>query len=232
MAFADLDQKATLNPAGLGAALAINAGVFAALLLIAPNVLGPKATDNGRINVRMLHTPKPVPKTDPEVPPKAKRDIDAVTPTPQPPPPSGARTRTDLETGPVSSFAGGEIEDSLPPPDPDPPLAPTPEPSSAPIVPPVLVPAVVHPGYVSALQPPYPPGRQRAEEGGFATVSVSIGVNGRVTSVAIRAASHPDFAEATRKQALAKWRFKPATKDGVAVESTREMTVRFVMPSY
>jgi protein TonB len=39
-----------------------------------------------------------------------------------------------------------------------------------------------------------------------------------------------EFLAATRRQALAKWRFKPATLDGVAVESWKEMTVRFVMP--
>jgi protein TonB len=43
-------------------------------------------------------------------------------------------------------------------------------------------------------------------------------------------ADDPSFLEATRKQALAKWRFLPATRDGQPVESWREMTVRFELP--
>jgi periplasmic protein TonB len=33
--------------------------------------------------------------------------------------------------------------------------------------------------------------------------------------------------EATRRQALSRWRFRPATRDGAAVESWKAMTVRF-----
>jgi periplasmic protein TonB len=39
------------------------------------------------------------------------------------------------------------------------------------------------------------------------------------------------FLAATRKQALSSWRFLPATQDGEPVESWKEMTVRFQMPS-
>ncbi|RSU21387.1 hypothetical protein CA223_08115 [Sphingomonas koreensis] len=35
------------------------------------------------------------------------------------------------------------------------------------------------------------------------------------------------LAEATRRQALARWRFKPATRDGVPVEGWKTMTLRF-----
>jgi protein TonB len=46
---------------------------------------------------------------------------------------------------------------------------------------------------------------------------------------AVRAAA-PAFLEATRRQALVKWRFLPATRGGLPVESWREMTVRFELP--
>jgi protein TonB len=65
---------------------------------------------------------------------------------------------------------------------------------------------------------------------GFATVRVLIGTDGRVKQVEAVKASDPAFLDATRKQALAKWRFLPATRDGEAVESWREMTVRFQLP--
>ena len=37
------------------------------------------------------------------------------------------------------------------------------------------------------------------------------------------------FLDVTRRQALAKWKFRPATRDGVPYETWRSMTVRFVL---
>ena len=229
MAFADSTERTTINPVGLGAALAINAGVFAALLLIAPNVIDHAKTEIGPIKVRVIPTQTPTPPPDDTR--KLPKSADAETPITRVPPPTGERTATEAATGPTTPITGG-AEDILPPPDPTPPLDPIEPTISDPPLPPapVWVAAAIHPGFASALQPPYPPGRERAEEEGYATVRVTIGTNGRVLAAAIVDASHPDFADATQKQALRKWRFKPATKDGVAVESSREMTVRFVMP--
>ena len=70
----------------------------------------------------------------------------------------------------------------------------------------------------------------RAEMEGFATVRVLIGTDGRVKQVEAVKASDTAFLDATRKQALSKWRFLPATRDGEPVESWREMTVRFQLP--
>jgi len=39
------------------------------------------------------------------------------------------------------------------------------------------------------------------------------------------------FFEATRTQALRHWRFQPATRDGIPVESWRTMTVKFKLES-
>ncbi len=227
MAFADFDQRRSLNPASLGAALAINGCVFAALLFIAPNLTSRLKKPSTPIIVTNYKPPKPPPPTpDPDKPVSVESNTSNL------PPPTPTPARTTSERAEAQYFppqGGGEIAlppppPPLPPPDPeitiDPPLPP----------PPVWIAAIVHPGYVSALQPPYPPGRQRAEEEGSATVRVTIGGNGRVSAVEVVRATHPDFADATRTQALRKWRFKPATRDGVAVESVREMTVRFIMP--
>ncbi|TAJ41295.1 MAG: energy transducer TonB, partial [Chitinophagaceae bacterium] len=48
-------------------------------------------------------------------------------------------------------------------------------------------------------------------------------------AVEMVSAAHPGFFEATRKQALRYWKFRPATRDGVATESWRTMTVRFTI---
>ncbi|WP_157215479.1 energy transducer TonB [Flavisphingomonas formosensis] len=78
-----------------------------------------------------------------------------------------------------------------------------------------------------AMQPPYPAALARAEIEGKAEIRILIGIDGRVKQVDEVSSTDPGFFEATRQQALRHWRFKPATRDGVPVESWRTMTVRF-----
>lgn len=77
------------------------------------------------------------------------------------------------------------------------------------------------------FQPPYPPQLLRTGVEGKAVVRVLIGADGRVKQVAIISADDPLFADATERQALRRWRFKPATRDGVAIEAWKQLTVRF-----
>lgn len=77
------------------------------------------------------------------------------------------------------------------------------------------------------IQPDYPTSLARQEIEGAVTVRMLIGTDGRVKEVQQISATEPDFFTATKRQALRHWRFTPATRDGVAVESWREMTVRF-----
>lgn len=79
----------------------------------------------------------------------------------------------------------------------------------------------------AAFQPTFPPGRIRAEQSGMVRVRVTIGTDGRVKSVEKISATHDDFFEATKKQALSKWRFKPATRDGVPYETSMTFSVTF-----
>jgi protein TonB len=58
-------------------------------------------------------------------------------------------------------------------------------------------------------------------------VRVLIGTDGRVKEVQQISAASTAFFEATRKQALTKWRFTPGTRDGAPVEAWRTMAVRF-----
>lgn len=94
---------------------------------------------------------------------------------------------------------------------------------------PVLTAVSIDPRYMRDFQPDYPPAMQRAQEEGKVTVRVSIGTDGRVTSVEKLFATTDAFWEAARKQALAKWRFRAATRDGVPVESEKVMTVHFTL---
>lgn len=95
---------------------------------------------------------------------------------------------------------------------------------------PVFKSAQVNPRFANALQPTYPPGMIREEREGVVTVRVLISIDGRVKRLEAIRADETAFLEATRKQALSKWRFLPATRDGTPVESWREMTVRFELP--
>ena len=60
-----------------------------------------------------------------------------------------------------------------------------------------------------------------------ARVRVLIGSDGKVKQVELVSTDSPGFFDATKRRALANWRFKPATRGGVAEESWKEMTVRF-----
>lgn len=96
---------------------------------------------------------------------------------------------------------------------------------------PVTTLPVIDPAAMSRFQPDYPPELIRADIEGSATVRVLIGSDGRVKAVEMVSATHPGFVEATRKQALRFWKFSPGTRDGVAIESWRTMTVRFKIQS-
>lgn len=92
---------------------------------------------------------------------------------------------------------------------------------------PVLVSALPDPNRLRDFQPDYPPAMIRAQIEGFATVRVHISAAGRVETVELVDTNDSAFWKATREQALKRWRFRPATRDGVAVPSERVMTVRF-----
>ncbi|MDZ3832095.1 MAG: TonB family protein [Sphingopyxis sp.] len=163
-----------------------------------------------------LANPDPAP-----LPPEAKpRSPSAQTPVVAPPTPLPPITDTGVtiepiaidgptvDTGMGTGTDRGGVFDPPPPPPP-------------------LVLAKVDPRFARLFQPDYPAREQRAEMEGSVTVRVLIGTDGRVKAVEQLRSDSPGFFEATRRQALSKWRFKPATRGGVAEESWKEMTVRF-----
>jgi protein TonB len=108
-----------------------------------------------------------------------------------------------------------------------PPLPPGPSVASDPPPMPKFVLAQLDPKYAGVFQPDYPAREQRAEIEGVVKVRVLIGTDGHVKAVELVSGDNSSFFEATKRRALAKWRFKPATRGGVAEESWKEMTVRF-----
>ncbi|MBW8911537.1 MAG: TonB family protein [Sphingomonas sp.] len=94
---------------------------------------------------------------------------------------------------------------------------------------PVIVDAFVESRYQSLLQPPYPPEEQRAGNSGRVVLRVLVGTDGRVKQVEKVSAASDAFFAAAQRQALGKWRFKPATKDGAPIEQWKTMSLRFVL---
>ncbi len=92
---------------------------------------------------------------------------------------------------------------------------------------PVIVGARLNTRYAEQFQPAYLAGQLRLEREGEVSVRVLIGSDGRVKQIELIDSPHVDFWTATRKQALKKWRFTPATKDGKPFESWMTLKVRF-----
>jgi periplasmic protein TonB len=213
MAYADVQPK-KLNPTSLAATIVINGAVLAALLTAAPvikTVLPDPPIDifipvEPKPPEPMPVEPKPQPKADNATPPVVDRIVETRA---TPDAPIIALTRDPvIPLGP--SADSGPID-------------------SGPITPPapVTTDAEIDPRYKRDFQPSYPPSKIRLEQSGRVTVRILVGANGRVLQLQPVGNPDADFLAATRKQALAKWRFKPATRDGVAIEAWREISVRF-----
>ena len=172
-----------------------------------------------------------VPKADPMVGTLIK--LPPPPPPPEPTPDAKPTPRTASATDTVKpvfetmpSFENRVVEGpvivDLRPLDPDPPARPADPPPA-----PKLVFAELDPRYAGAFQPDYPASEQRREIEGVAKVRVLVGTDGRVKAVELVSTDSPGFFAETKRRALAKWRFTPATRGGIAEESWKTMTVRF-----
>ncbi|MDG2533688.1 TonB family protein [Sphingomonas sp. HITSZ_GF] len=205
--------------ASLGAAFLINGAIIAGMIYSAPDFVKkvlPGSMDT--YNVPDLPPPPPIeppkeqPKVeqkaatqplpnipDPIVPTQIERTIESTTIIPERLP----EITKPVETGPVTRV----------------------EPKVEPVPP--LVGARRDPRYAEDFQPPYPTAKLRSQEDGRVSVKVLVGADGRVKAVEQLSATSQDFFEATRRQALSKWRFKPASRGGVAEESWMTLSVTF-----
>lgn len=200
-----------------GGAFLINGALIAGLIFAAPNVI-PKGPEGGITVVPIWDPPIP----DPVEPPKPTPDNrTAQTPRPNAPDPfiktlsENTTTTTDKISEPVPGLPPvedvGTFTEAPPPP-----------------VPPLLT-AEQDTRYLKDFQPAYPSVELRAQRDGVVKLRVLIGIDGRVKAAESVSATSDAFFEATRRQALSKWRFKPATRGGVPQESWKTMSVRFLI---
>lgn len=161
-----------------------------------------------------LAKPRP-PEPQPDPAPQARQPQTRFTAPPSPLPPVAQDPPEAPPLPPYVPPAGAGTGPSTPL---DPPVTPAK---------PKLVLAELDSRFAASFQPDYPPREQHGGIEGVAKVRVLIGTDGRVKAVELVSTDSPGFFEATKRRALAKWRFKPATRDGVAEESWTVMTVRF-----
>jgi len=200
-----------------GAALAINGAIIAGMIFAAPNIIVLKNPDKimEPVNVRdmppppPIDDPKPVDKIQPRTTPQpvAQKPIVATTS------PNDTSTTTHIDETP-------RVIDK--PADPGPTTVIDPPRPVA-----TLIGPTTDPRYARDFQPEYPAQEMRAQRDGLVTLRVLIGTDGRVKSVEQVSATSDAFFAVTKRQALGKWRFRPATRGGVAEESWKTMTVRF-----
>ncbi|MET0309732.1 MAG: TonB family protein [Sphingomonas sp.] len=200
-----------------GAALAINAAIIAGLIYSAPNILVKtppifKIRDYPEQPTPPVEKPKEQPKIE-------KRDV-ARAPLPTAPKPVVPTTSEN------SSTTTDTIYPPLPPMPPIKDVGPVAQPEPPKALPP-LIGAAQDPRFVRDFQPEYPSSELRAQRDGQVRVRILIGIDGRVKAVEQVTATSTAFFEATKRQALGKWRFKPASRGGVPEESWKVMNVRF-----
>jgi protein TonB len=200
-----------------GAAFAINGALIAGLILAAPEITPkPEPTVLKTENIPLELAPPEKPKEQPKIEPEARRDPPIYVPD------TPIRTETDNSIRTTN-------EPPLPPLPPYQPPAPTGDPIVAepPAPMPPLIGAEQDGRFARDFQPGYPSIELRAQRDGVVRIKVLIGTDGRVKAAQSVSATSDAFFDATRRQALSKWRFKPATRGGVPQESWKTLTVRF-----
>ena len=191
------------SPTGLAIVIGLH-GAALAIAFLAKSGVVPVIIDPGPPTVVNLPTPAPPPPLP-------------QTNEPDDPPPIPIATPSPIPTSPVRA---NPVQPVLP----APPPVPTP-PIFDPVPEPVLRGAQFARGVI--LQPPYPSRLIRQELEGSCTIRVRIAPSGRVAEAIPVDATHPAFCAATERHALRRWRFEPATRDGVPVESWQQHIVQF-----
>jgi protein TonB len=89
-------------------------------------------------------------------------------------------------------------------------------------------PAAMRLEYASAPPPPYPRQDLRAGNEGTVILQVVVGLDGRPLDVSVAESSgHRGLDAAARRHVLSSWLFRPATRDGRAVEAVGLVPVDF-----
>lgn len=213
------DAIARIQPARvLGIAGAITLNATALMLLLVPvsapmlaNVIEPITP------VTFIERAKPKPEIPPVIPVQQP-----VRNTTTPTQPVRTQPQTQVQTQTETPVVDGGTEyvptaDPLPDTGPIGPPDPGPQPST-------------RLEYASAPAPSYPPDALARELEGTVMLKVLVDVDGSPLSVEIeRSSGHRKLDDAARRQVLRKWKFKPAIKDGQAIQVYGIVPVSFTL---
>lgn len=205
------------SPVGLVGAIAVHGIAISAIMLMPAEMI--QRLPGGTLLTYNQPLPPPPPPAKPDVKPPEHAKIATQSPDPRPFVPNDPI----FEDIGAKVIGTGDMKPAFPPIG-DPGGA---GPAIQPARDPVFVDSGVDLRFARNFQPPYPAAMRRLDQEGKVVVRVRIGTDGRVLSVERLSASDDAFWEATERQALRGWRFRPATRDGVAVESVKVMTVQF-----
>ncbi len=198
--------------AGYTFAIAFNLSLL--MLLLAP-MQGPQALRPGEDTPSIAwYAPKPTPPAQPPevriTPPATQPSMAPARPAVVPQPPAAVI----VEGGSEAAVAPEAVPDAQP----------AVEPAMA-IEAPV---AGVTLQYASAPPPAYPASARRMRLEGTVLLEVLVGEDGRPLRVDVREGSgHRALDEAARDQVLAHWRFRPAMRDGRAIQAIGLVPVNF-----
>lgn len=207
------------SPIGLTGTIAVHALVVGAFLLMPKETITtifdppPLITKNIPLKAPPPPQPEEQPTTNAKTPSKPievrPTAVDPVVPLTWDPPISGwDKPGTAIDPGPTIILPPADLPRD-----------------------PVLTDPIIDPRAQAGFQPDYPGTMIRQGVEGSVTVRVSIGPDGRVTAIERIAATDDSFWLATQRHAMKKWRFRPATRDGVPVASSKVLTVRFTLTS-
>jgi TonB family protein len=156
-----------------------------------------------------------------------RRRLEEEFPTPTPIPPTA--TPTDTATPePTDTPTPVPTDTPTPVPPTATPIPPTPTPSvrEGDIV--VVGPGVTPPMVIYQEQPKYPPVAERMHATGLVEAEALIGIDGVVEELRITRVEGRDIGfEKATEEAINKWRYKPATKNGVRVRTWIKIRVPF-----
>jgi protein TonB len=213
------DAIARIQPARvLGIAGAITLNATALMLLLVP-VSAPMLANMIETTPTLIYIepakPKP-PLPDPvPIEPAKPRPTQTSQPIRTPP-----QTQTIAQTEAPVIDGGTEY---VPPADPLPDTGPVGPPDTGPQISTRLE-------YASAPAPSYPPEALARALEGTVTLRVLVDVDGSPLSVEIeRSSGHRKLDDAARRQVLRKWKFKPAIKDGQAIQVYGIVPVSFTL---
>ncbi|MCJ0826019.1 TonB family protein [Luteimonas sp. 50] len=196
--------------AGYAVAITFNAAML--LLLLVP-LRAPPALEQPDITQPIRWILRETPPPQPPLPATIEK------PRPQPPSTTAPRTVETQPQPPVFSEQGElapEVPDA-----PDVPVAPT-----------IQVPAAPMPGvrleYAQAPAPTYPRAALRAGAEGTVLLQVLVDIDGRPLQVDVsRSSGDRRLDVAARDQVLRHWRFRPALRDGQAVQAIGLVPIDF-----